>query len=550
MKNKKFVAITLLLVVLASITSTITPVIIQILSSRKTEADTDIFGMVIAAMFISFVLQFALLIYRQNYAAKFNTGHLSSLLHKMFKMNYDAYSRLEPTYLINRIFSAVDTVYLFMISSFEGLTRAGFIIFFSLFLAYSVHWSIFLCLLILIPVNFFGFRFINKRLKHKMEALQHEGATANKDLVTALSNADHIKQLPDFTFLEKALLPGIGKMYQTLANTNKFAQGASSVIDFINQLLQNLIYVTIAYSITQQRLPVGSIVIIGVVLPLFFNSLRELTQVNLNLKTLEAAIDFVKSDLDSNIEADGAVPVTTIESITFEQPEFKLGNMEFGYPLQEHISRGQVVYLRGPSGSGKSSLLKLLLKFRAGSGITINDMPIHTVSNSSLRSRIAYLAQNTAILSKSLEENIGFGERLTPEQKKIIEQSGVIGPILKLKAWDTLLTENGANLSGGEKQRIAIARMLLKDADVYILDESTSSIDQTSSDDIFNALLAMAKDKIVIYTSHDSDTVKYATGTISLEAENINDEKLLDGRGAGQGITGDHQNDQKLYEIR
>ncbi|KUP21796.1 hypothetical protein AWJ19_02355 [Paenibacillus sp. DMB5] len=69
-------------------------------------------------MFVSFVLQFTFLIYRQNYAAKFNTEHLSSLLRKMYKMNYDAYSKLEPTYLINRIFSAVDTLYMFTISSF------------------------------------------------------------------------------------------------------------------------------------------------------------------------------------------------------------------------------------------------------------------------------------------------------------------------------------------------------------------------------------------------------------------------------------------------
>lgn len=528
-KNKKFVLVTMILVVLTSITATITPIIIQFSTKQQTELSTNTFGVVIVAMFVSFALQFAFLIYRQNYAAKFNTEHLSSLLRKMYNMNYDAYSKLEPTYLINRIFSAVDTLYLFIISSFEGLTQSSFILMVCLILAYSVHGSLFLVLLVLIPINFFGFRFINKNLKRKMEAMQHENATASKDLVSTLSNVDNIKQLPDYTSLERAVLPGIGKMYQTLANTNKFAQGSSSIIDFINQLIQNIIYVTISYSITQEWLPMSSIVIIGVVLPLFFNSLRGLTEVNLNLKTLETSLDFIKSDLDDNIEEDGSIHIDSIDSITLDKPEFKLGKLSFRYPIQERLCRGQVVYLKGPSGSGKSSILKLLLKLRPSHGIKINDIPIHKISNCSLRSNIAYLSQNTTILSKSLEENIGFGNLLTTEQKNVIKKSKVLDAILKVKDWDTLLTENGANLSGGEKQRIAIARMLLKDADVYILDESTSSIDQGSADDIFNALLTMAKDKIVIYTSHVSDSVKYATQMISIETGNQNEE-VLDSR--------------------
>ncbi|MGC5776876.1 ATP-binding cassette domain-containing protein [Paenibacillus pabuli] len=532
MQNRKFVAITLVLVILTSITATITPIIIQA-SNQTNGMNINVFGIIIGAMIVSFVLQFALLIYRQNYTAKFNTEHLSSLLKKMYKMNYDAYNKLEPTYLINRIFSAVDSLYLFMITSFEGITRATFIILVSLILAFSVHWLVFSILLILIPINLFGFGYINKRLKFKMEALQSEGAIANKDLVSTLSNVDNIKQLSEYKTLENIVVPTIGKMYRTLANTNKFAQGSSAIIDFINQLFQNIIYLSITYSITQNWLPMSSIVIIGIVLPLFFNSLKGLTEVNINFKTLETSLEFVKNDLDNNVENDGTLEVNAIESITFEDPEFKLADLEFHYPLQEKLSKGQIVYLQGRSGSGKSSLLKLLLKFRHSAGIKINNIPIGKISNYSLRSRIAYLSQNTTILSRSLEENIGFGHLLTNEEREYIEKSRILDPILKTKNWDTILMENGANLSGGEKQRVAIARMLLKDSDVYILDECTSSIDQNSSDDIFNTLLKYSKDKIVIYTSHDINSIKHANNIISIETEN-KDEELLDSRGFGK----------------
>lgn len=75
--------------------------------------------------------------------------------------------------------------------------------------------------------------------------------------------------------------------------------------------------------------------------------------------------------------------------------------------------------------------------------------------------------------------------------------------------------------------------MLLKDSDVYILDECTSSIDQNSADDIFNTLLKYSKDKIVIYTSHDINSIKHANNIISIETEN-KDEELLDSRGFGK----------------
>ncbi len=110
------------------------------------------------------------------------------------------------------------------------------------------------------------------------------------------------------------------------------------------------------------------------------------------------------------------------------------------------------------------------MKFRKSTGIRINEIKIDEICNSSLRNKITYISQTPTILSTSLENNIGMGHELSEEEKVFIEKSGILNSILKEKSWDSILYENGANLSGGEKQRIAICRVIITNADLYILD--------------------------------------------------------------------------------
>ncbi|OWR32363.1 peptidase [Saccharibacillus sp. O23] len=547
--NKKFVVVTLILVALSSVTATITPVLLQLFSVGKQGMNLRLFGVVLGAMALSFGLQFALLIYRENYAARFNTRYLSSLLGKIHRLNYDAYAKSEPAYLINRMFAVVDSLYLFMVSGFGEFIRSLLILAVALVLAFSIHWTIFLTLLILIPVNVVGFRWINRRLRVRMEEMQKRGAAASKDLVSALSNVDAVKQLPDASSLDRLLLPGIREMYRTLAQTNKFAQGSSSSLDFVNQFCQNALYLGVTYAIAQNLLPIGSVVVVGLLLPLFFSALGGLTQVNLKFKTLETGLDFVRSELDAHAEQDGSIEVDRIRSITLEDPEFELDGRIFRYRLQDRLLPGQIVHVQGASGSGKSSLLKLLLAFREAKGVAVNDIPIASLRKNGLRARIAYASQHPVILSKSLEENIGWGRRLSDEEKARLERSKVLAPILRTKTWETRLTENGANLSGGEKQRIAAARLLLQDADVLLLDESTSSIDAESADDIFRTLIEAAPGKIVLYTSHNRDAAEYATHTLIIETESRHDD-LLDDRRFGEKTSSHDAHDPQLPEIR
>lgn len=518
--NKKtnyiFISLTIILVIVGAITTMITPLMIQYANSKQMSLSYKFMALVLLSMLLSFLLQIILIIFRENFAAQFNVSYLFSLIDKLIDISFDSFTKKEPTYLINRILTIVDTLYLFLISTFPGLIKSLFIIIFSLLIVLSMSWKICLLLLLLLPLNFFGFKYINKHLSIKMEAMQKSSASANKDLVTSMSNIDMIKSQSHSHFIETLLKPDIEKMYSTLASTNKYAQVTSTTISFINQLVQNGTYIWTSILIINQHMPVENLIILSILIPMYYNSLSDLSKTNIDYKSLQISRHFIRNDLDSNIEKDGHISIESISNITFNNPSFVIDDNQFKYLLSQSLGIGDIVYLKGHSGSGKTSLLRLLLEFRDSQGIKINGIDINDLTNQSIRQNIVYVSQNPFILSTTLEKNIALGSSLTQKQKELINQSGILTPILKNKDWEDILYENGANLSGGEKQRIAICRLLIEQPDLIILDESISNIDSHSAKEIMSLITSQMADSIIIFTAHDASYKHYANKIISI----------------------------------
>lgn len=516
--NKKhyFVSLTIILVTIGAITSIITPLMIQYYNAKNIQLSYQIILIVLGSMTISFLLQIIMMIFRENFAAKFNVNYLFELLEKLTKISYNTFVEKESTYLINRIMVAVDTLYLFIVSSFPVVIEAIFVIILSLIIILFISWKISLVLLCLLPLNFFGYQLINKRLADKMEKMQQQSASANKDLIVAFSNIDYVKAQTNSNQMNLLLKPNITKMYRTLANTNKYAQVSSSSISFINQVIQNSTYLWTSLMIINNTMPVENLIIISILIPMYYNALSSLSKVNIDYKSLMTSKNFIQTELEEQTEDNGRQILSSIETIDFNHPQFKLKNKVLKYNIVESIKKNDIVYLEGDSGSGKTSLLRLLLKFRTASGIQINKVALTNFNNESLRNRIAYLSQNPLILSNTLEKNIGMGKPLSYAQKKFIEESNILSSILKNKNWDSVLFENGGNLSGGEKQRIAICRMIIQQADLYILDESLSNIDTESAHAIMTFLTQHASNKLIIFTSHDKQFATYATKQIHI----------------------------------
>ncbi len=185
------------------------------------------------------------------------------------------------------------------------------------------------------------------------------------------------------------------------------------------------------------------------------------------------------------------------------------------------IPNGETVALVGESGSGKSTIARLMFRFYDvdRGRITINDQDIRHVTQRSLRAAIGVVPQDTVLFNDTVYYNIAYGR--TAATAAEVEQAARIACIHEFIAstpdgYQTLVGERGLKLSGGEKQRIAIARMILKNPHILILDEATSALDSKTEQDIQHSLQALAKDRTTLVIAHRLSTVVDADEIIVL----------------------------------
>jgi ABC-type multidrug transport system fused ATPase/permease subunit len=201
--------------------------------------------------------------------------------------------------------------------------------------------------------------------------------------------------------------------------------------------------------------------------------------------------------------------------------EVELRDVSFAYngsgPVLQGVSctvqPGERVALVGPSGVGKTTLVSLLLRiYQPTQGeIWFDGQPASVHELTSLRQRIGYAAQSTLLLSGTVEYNLRCGNPQASHEQVVraARAAGIHGFIAGLpQGYDSPVGERGVNLSAGQRQRLAIARALIKDPDILVLDEPTSALDSLVERSIFDALPAMVRDKTFFVVAHRLATVQ------------------------------------------
>lgn len=240
----------------------------------------------------------------------------------------------------------------------------------------------------------------------------------------------------------------------------------------------------------------------------------------LNRVTYDRFEQFINAPEDKNIETGKAVTEVKGE-ITFKNVSFKYGPVNILNHLSFSIERGTSVAFVGLSGGGKSTIIKLivgLLKKHEGH-ILVDDLDIDNLNLSSYYDHISYLSQDTPIFDTSIRGNIVFDEAVSDERiYDILEKVHLKEKVLSLPDHlDTMVGERGLKLSGGEKQRLAFARILFQKRNILILDEPVSALDNITEKNIMETILNECKDKTIIIIAHRLNFIKDVDKIIMVE---------------------------------
>ena len=302
-------------------------------------------------------------------------------------------------------------------------------------------------------------------------------------------------------------------------------QTVSSAPTFFVYLARILIIATASYLAAQgSPHPVGTVVL-SFVAAASFSSTQSLTMVVSSLLETYAAAERLFQIVDTQPQVMEPVHPKAcgpIREICFDQVGFSYGGNPVLRDFSLTLSGREKVGVMGESGVGKSTVLRLLLRFwnpQQGQ-ITVNGIPIQEISLDELRRRIALLEQETFLTSGTLGENIALGkpDATRDEIREAARQAGLGDFIETLpQGYDTPMGEMGARLSGGERQRVGIARVLLLNPDVIVMDEPTSSLDVLHEKELLQTLEEACRDKLLLLVSHRPSTLTGCGRIVRLE---------------------------------
>jgi len=305
-----------------------------------------------------------------------------------------------------------------------------------------------------------------------------------------------------------------------------FVQGT-----FVNFLRQSIMFFLL-YLVFKGELVVAQIITLQFFSFFIFNPLQEMGNVILSYREAEASLNNFKKILETPIEVKPTNPkqLNDIETMRFEKVAFQ--HRSASYKALSNISftvnRGETIAFVGPSGSGKSTLVKLLVGLYTPleGNVVYNNINYNEIEIDELRAQLGFVTQDTQLFSGTIKENLLFVKpNATNEQiNEALERASCNNLLERSEnGLNTVIGEGGMKLSGGEKQRLSIARALLRKPKLLVFDEATSALDSITEEEITNTIqqIGTRKEQITVLIAHRLSTIMHADKIFVLEKGEI-----------------------------
>ena len=375
---------------------------------------------------------------------------------------------------------------------------------------------------------------LSTKIKTVQRSINKETNRMSGVITESLRNIELVKSL-GLTFQEiRRLKLQTQKIYDLemlktrRVRTLAFFQGTT-----LNVLRQTILFILL-WLIFKNELSTGELITMQFISTSIFGPLQDLGNIILSYREVEASVQNFDQLMNKSTERKPEEPVEIgpLSEIEFQNVVFKhktagshaIDNVSFT------VKAGETIAFVGPSGSGKSTLVKLLVGlYRPVSGnILFNNIPSEEIRYNALRRQIGFVTQETQLFAGTIRENMLFvkEDAAEPEMLDALQKASCTHLLAKSeKGIDTMLGEGGIKLSGGEKQRISIARALLRKPKLLIFDEATSALDSLTEEDITNTIRDISSDgkQITILIAHRLSTIMHATIIYVLEKGQVSE---------------------------
>lgn len=401
----------------------------------------------------------------------------------------------------------------------------------SAFFLFYINWKLGALVICLICIKTLGSIFLNKRMKTTFANAREMTGHVSSQAMEDLSAIRLIQSFCNEKLEEKKFFSASFRLMQAQLQTFRFEAYLTSSVIFFSNITHLAIIGVGAYFIMQRQMVLGDLVAFLMYLMLLMRPIMQLTMLTeryqrgmagyYRYEDLMKVTPSVKSgaeDLNLN-EVKGHLSFQNVD-FSYDGEDLILQNFTLD------IQPGETVAIVGATGVGKSSIGGLVPRFYdiQGGNILLDGVDIRNYTLSSLRQAVGIVQQDVFLFSDSIWDNIAFG-RPDASDELIIEaarQADAEDFIRNLpNGYDRFIGERGVKLSGGEKQRISIARVFLKNPPVLILDEATSSLDNETEQKVQAALQNLARDRTTLVIAHRLATIRYADRIIVMTKEGI-----------------------------
>lgn len=523
------------------------------------QTNLEIFILILFLMITSFIIHICLkylsdtLIGKQT--LKFSNGLRKRIFSKYLKFGKEFFDKndygglsntlLEHTYIINEKILAMHKSFFEIFATIVYLT-----------IMLIISWKLTLFTLITFPPIHFIIKAITKKIKENSRRGIHMQRILRKKVFNSLTNIPLIKTYS----MEKNEKNEFNKITEIADKIEYDILKGYRLIEPVQEIVFlieiSIIIIAMAYLISIE----GPSKIASYVL--FFVLLRKMVSSATAYGRLNGIFAQISDRIKNILELfDKQSPIVSEGEKEFQELKEKISfkNLNFSYNKSKkvldgitiQIEKGKMTAIVGPSGSGKTTLASLILRFYEceKNKLFFDNVPVEKFTLKSLYKKMAYVSQDTLLFNDTLEKNLTFGMQNISKKEidKALKDARLNHLVDKLpNGIKTIIGDKGVKLSGGEKQRLSIARAILKKAQILILDEATSALDTKTEKQIQEAIKEITKQKTSIVIAHRLSTIKDSDKIIVLEDGKIKEEGTLKELLRKKGKFYNYWNEQKF----